>query len=1181
MEKMQLKQGTFVPCWGKYVGRWAFCLFVCCSSLCVSMAQTVSLNSREQTLVKVIEELRRQTDYNFLFNTEDLARVATVTVNLKDVPLEQALDAVLADKGLTYRVENGTVIILKSPMQQIIEKRTVKGMVKDAKGEPIPGASVVVKGTSVGVATDIDGRFEIRVDDKLGLAFVVSFVGMKSKEVAVGTSEVLNVVLESDMKALDEVVVTGFQTISRERATGAFDVISSEQLSRPASDLSSRLVGTTAGVQGNLDKDGNLVFEIRGQTSLNKDNARPLIVVDGFPVEGEFSSINPNDVESVTILKDAAAASIWGARSANGVIVVTTKSGKAGAKKGATVEVSAFAKVSPKIDLDYYNPLATSAETVEYEQKGFATNFFGGPWSPLDDSYMNAEERYSQVVVALNEHRLGYLSADGLSQILDKLRNQNNKEQIRKYLLQIPLTHQYNVNISGASERMSNMLSLMYESDRDGFKGNNKDKLMVNYRTNMKLFRWLDFDFSAMVQYNKIKNNGAASEILSLSPYDMLVDENGVRTKLSGSFYTPILDRWVPTEAFPYADWTYNPITEMENRDLGVRNLNTRVQGGLTVRFLEGLTFDTKFQYEMYNTYNKNIYGEETINVRSMINRTSTWDKETDKVTPNLPKGEILTQSKSEVRTCNFRNQLNFNRIFADRHTVSVIVGTEISERVSEGAKYPTTYGYNNETLSVGIFPNGPTGTQNWMGSNQSFYYTNSYSYTTDRYFSLYANASYSLDEKYTVSGSVRTDASNLITDDPQYRYSPFWSVGLGWQIGKERFMADIDWIDRLNIRATYGYNGNVDKTTSFRPLIDISTTQNIYTHAITSSISSFGNPTLRWEKTGTWNIGTDYSFWNGKLKGKLDIYNKNGKDLITAMTIPAVNGTNSQKLNTARMVNRGLELEVGTRMLLLASDIIWMGSLNFSYNKNKITNLYKATYGAYNLYSGGSSAYVEGHNANTLWAYEYAGVVNDGTESNPNWLPAVYGLNREVYDFSQWVSGDAREYMLDMGTKVAPYTLGFSNSFKIYDFNFSFIITGKFGHKFRRTSFNYPSMSSGFARPNKYYKEALEADPMKMVPIPLDKSEPSYYYWNSYYPYVDYLVERASHVRIQEINITYNMPAPLLSKIGIDVLQIYAQVNNLHTFVANKYSEDPEYPMSGGIIRPRASYTLGLKFNF
>lgn len=1152
----------------------------------------VSLKMRDASLAQIFKEITRKTGYDFLYNYDVVRDKGKTNVHVREMNVKQFLEELLVDKNLEYEFRDEVIVVRnrgekEMPAAPQETRRTVKGTVKDAKGEPIPGASVIVKGTQSGVATDVDGRFEIRVPDQPGLVFVVSFVGMKSKEVAVGKNDVLAVVLEDDNKALDEVVVTGFQTISKERATGSFDVISTEQLSRPASDLSSRLVGVTAGVQNNIDADGNLTFEIRGQTSLNKDNARPLIVVDGFPVEGEFSSINPNDVESVTILKDAAAASIWGARSANGVIVVTTKRGKMGEKKGATVEVSAFAKISPKIDLDYYNPLASSAETVEYERKGFSTDFFGGPWAPLDDSYQNAQNGYSQAVVAMNEHRLGYLSSDALEQTLARLSKQNNKEQIKKYLLQNPLTHQYNVNISGATERMNNMLSLMYESDRDGFKENRKDKLMVNYRTNIKLFRWLDFNFSGMVLYNNIKNSGinstanaAYGSIQGLSPYDMLVDENGNRTKLSGNFYTPILGRYIPTASFPYSDWSYNPITEIENRDFGRKELNTRVQGGFTVRFLEGLTFDTKFQYEQYRTDVVNMLNEQTYYVRQLINTTSSWDQSNGKITPNLPKGGIKDQSKTEVRAYNWRNQLNFVRTFADRHAVNVIAGMEVSDRVRETTTYPRTYGYNDETLSVGVFPNGPTGTKNWMGnSNGTFAYTNSYGYSTDRYFSLYANAAYTFDEKYTVSGSVRTDASNLITDDPKYRYSPFWSVGLGWQIGKENFMAGADWLDRLNIRATYGYNGNVDKSTSFRPLISVNATQNVYTHDFTATISSFGNPSLRWEKTGTWDVGIDYSVLAGKLYGKIDVYNKMGKDLIASMTIPSVNGTSSQKLNAAKMSNRGIELEIGTRLPIYQKDIVWTGSLNFSYNKNKIQELYKATYAAYDLYGGGTSAYVEGADANSLWVFEYAGVVNRGTETDPNWQPIVKGAGDDVYDFTGWTPGDGRDYMKNAGTMVAPYAMGFSNSFKIYDFNVSFLLTGKFGHKFKRTSFNYPSMSSGKALPNKLYAEVANSTPDQYVPIPFDKAEPRYYFWDRFYPYLDYLVESAAHIRLQEVNISYQMPSRWLSKIGINSLQIYAQGNNLCTWLKNKYKEDPEYPL--GTAKPQAAYTFGLRFDF
>ena len=1175
----------------KLCGIFCFVLSLNLSANVYSQQNKVSLDLKEVTLEEFIEAVKQQTGVNFLYNASLFEGADKVSVKAKKEPLSKVLEETLGQKGYAIDYRDEVVVILKQEPQPFVpqaNKRTVSGTVKDSDGEPVPGVSVLVKGTQVGVATDVNGRFELRVDDNPEVVLQFSFVGMKSQEVKIGTHTTLNVVLESDTKALDEVLVTGYQTISKERATGSFDMLSREQLNKPASTLASRLVGVTAGVQNNLDEDGNIVFEIRGQTSLNTANARPLIVVDGFPVEGEFSSINPNDVESVTILKDAAAASIWGARSANGVIVVTTKKGAA--TKGAKIEVSAFAKVQRKIDLDYYNPLASSAETVEYERKGFSTNFFGGPWSPLDDSYLNAQSGYSQAVVALNENRLGYLSDEDLEATLEKLSNQNNKDQIRKYLLQIPLTHQYNVNISGATERMTNMLSLMYERERDGFKENHEDHLMVNFRNTTKLFKWLDFNFSGMVQYNDVDNSGINAtgdyysltygSIQGLQPYDMLVDENGNRTNLAGTFYQPILDRYVPTENFPYTDWSYNPITEIENRELGYTQMNYRIQGGFTVRFLEGLTYDTKFQYERYNTHYTDIYNENTFAVRQHINTTSTWDKETNEITANLPKGGIKDESDETIQSYNFRNQINFDRTFKGRHALNVIIGTEISQRIEETTDYARTYGYNDETLSVGVFPNGENGTIGWMGySNGRFDYTNSYTYTTDRYFSLYANAAYTLDEKYTLSGSVRTDASNLITDDPKYRYAPFWSVGASWQISKEAFMQDIDWIDRLTVRATYGYNGNVDKSTSFRPLISVNSTQNTYTHDFTASIQSFGNPDLRWERTGTWDVGIDYSFLGGKLAGKVDVYSKLGKDLMASMSIPSVNGTSSQSLNAAKMTNRGIELEVGTQLPVYEDKIVWTGNLNFSYNKNKIQELYKATYQAYELYGGGTYAYVEGYDANTLWVFEYAGIENRGTEENPDWQPVVKGENGETFDFTGWTTGNGLNYLKNAGTKVAPYAFGFSNSFKIYNFDLSFLITGKFGHKFMRTGFNYPSMSGGSALPNKYYSEVVNSDPMDMVPIPFDKSEPRYYFWDRFYPYLDYLVESAAHIRLQEVNLTYNMPKHWLQRIGINQLSIYAQGNNLCTWLKNKYKEDPEHPF--GTTPLQATYTFGLRFDF
>lgn len=1054
----------------------------------------------------------------------------------------------------------------------------VSGTVLDETGTPIIGATVVVVGQpSKGSVTDIDGKFSIPGVASNG-ELKVSFVGMKSTNVLLKGKAVHTIILYDDSELLDEVVVTGYQTISKERATGSYNLIKSDQIEKPTTNIGQRLIGTSSGVQAKTDAEGNVSFEIRGQSSLMAV-AQPLIVVDGFAIQGGLSSINPNDVKDITILKDAAATSIWGARSANGVIVITTKSGSR--DKGLTVNFNSFMKYAPKIDLDYLSPLASSAEIIDYEQKGFNSDFFGGPWSPIPNSNTSLTGGYSQAVEAMNENRLGFLSTSELNNILDKLRNSDNRGQIKDLMLQNPFTQQYNLSVASKGDRTSSYLSLMYESNKSNYKGSDDEKYNISFRTNAEIFKWLDFSFIGTFVMSNRNNNG---EMYTGSRYHMLLDEDGNRNSLPSSFYWPNIERYVPHESFPYQDWSYNPLTEIANRDLKSSTLNSRVQAGLTFKIIDGLTLDTKFQYELLNGQTKNYYKEETYTVRYLVNTSSSWDRATNTVKPNHPKGGILDQNKSERTSYNWRNQLTYNKEFFGRDQFSAIAGTEIQNIVYQTTSSPRTFGYDDNRLTVGTLPNGSGGSgalqlTNWTGGSFTIPYTHSFSYSTDRYVSLYANAAYTINSKYTISGSARTDASNLITDDPKYRYAPFWSIGASWNIGKEDFMSDISWLDRLMLRATYGYNGNVDKSTSFMPLISVPGSQNIYIQDYTATVSSYGNPTLRWEKTGTIDVGVDFDMFKGKLFGKLDVYNKKGKDLIVSMSIPAVNGTKTQKLNMAEMTNRGFEFELGTTTKLSGNNIVWTGSVNFSYNYNNIDELFKTTYNAYDLYGGGTAAYVQGYNANTLWAFEYAGVENQGTEANPNWQPIVQGKGDEVYDFTGWTPGDGRDYMLNMGTKVAPVGIGLINSFKIYDFDLSFIFTGKFGHKFNGLTFNYPSMSGGSALPNKLYNEVLNGDPQKVVPIPFGKEEPRYYFWDRFYPYLDYRVQSANHVRMQELNIAYNVNPLLLRKIGLRSAKVYGQANNLFVLTNNKYNEDPEFPM--GSLRPTPTVTFGLNLTF
>ncbi|MDR1720497.1 MAG: SusC/RagA family TonB-linked outer membrane protein [Dysgonamonadaceae bacterium] len=1068
------------------------------------------------------------------------------------------------------------LFILLMPSFLFAQNFKVDGSVYDETGEGIQGALVSVKGDAAkATITGEDGSFSLVVGKNAVLT--VSFLGYQKAEIPAGDGKnPLVIQLKQDFKTLSEVVVTGYQELSRERATGAFESVRPEFLDNPTNNIGSSLIGTVSGVQVTTDINGDMKFEIRGLSTLGGDN-KPLIVVDGFPIQGDIRSINPNDVVNITVLKDAAAASIWGTRAANGVIAITTRGGTLTPQK-TEIEFSTYLKTSPKIDLDYARSLASSASTIEYEKMAF------NAWSAsMPNDAFNSMASFSPGLVALQENLFGYISDAQLDALLSQYAKQDNSKQIKKYLLQGAATQQYNLNINSSNGRVSNNLSLLYEKNAYYQKGHDDWKAIATYRTNTSITKWLEFNFLGSFTYKESTSNYSAEDILSLAPYEMLIDEDGNLTNISKGIYWPNLQRYFQYENFPY-EFTYNPITELGEgvKDLTTTNINARFQGGLKFKLLEGLTFDSKIQYELNNTLTRNLYSDKSYTARYGVNTASSYNRETGAVTLNLPLGGFLDQSRSRIDFYDFRNQINFDRTFGDRHAVTLLAGTDLSERIAQTFNHPRAYGYNDERMTTSAFPNGPGSSSltalrinNWLGSSQTFTYINSFSYGTQRYFSYYGNGSYTLDGKYTLSGSVRSDATNLITDDPKYRYKPFWSVGGSWNLSKEAFLQSATAIDRLVARLTYGFNGNVDTSTSFRPLLSMGTAANAYTNGMTATVSSFGNPTLRWEKTATWNLGFDYSFLKGKFFGKIDYYNKNSTDLIATISIPAINGTTSQKLNNAAVRNHGIEVELGMNQNI-AKGISWRGNLNMSYNINKVTSLFKAAYEGYEL-TMYAPVFVEGHNANAIWSYVYNGIKNVGTEASPNWQPTVKGVGDSYFTFGAWTTGNGTEFCVDGGTTNAPLVVGFTNSFRVRDFDLQFIVTGKFGHVFRRESFNYPPVWGARVLPNSKLDEVLNGDPMKIVPLPMNGPiEGRYYFWDRFHQYLDYLVEDAGHIRFQEINLTYNLPTRICKTVGLKNLQLFVQGNNLGNIYFNQYNEDPEFPRGSMKLTPQ--YTFGLK---
>lgn len=1171
-------------------------LFLFCFAASLSLqAQNIRIEYKDTPIKTILKSITLQSGYTFVYSDAltELDKKISVSYSQKEGGIEGVLKKILEGTGITWNVKGKQVALFNKFIKEGPAPRSasfqLKGAIRDESGETLPGVTVQNKTTGKTVASEIDGSY--RIEAKEGDLLLFSSIGMSDVTVTVGKGDVLNVNMKPDVIALEDVVVTGYQTISKERATGSFETIGAEQLDKPSTSLEQSIIGNVSGIQivdkGYRDREESIV--IRGVTSLGA-NSNPLIIVDGFAIEGTLSSINPNDIAGITVLKDAAAASIWGARSANGVIVVTTKS----ARKGkVNVELNAFVKFSGKMNLDYANPLATSAETIEYERMGFETNFFNRG-SLLGNNYSSAlyngsGKMYSRAVVAMNENRLGFLQGD-LETELGRLASLDNRDQIRDYLLEAPITQQYNLTVAGGTEKLSNVLTLMYEKNIANFKGKDNQRYTFNYRTNLALFKWLDVSVSTMFQYNTARNNGVTlAEIQSLSPYDMLIGENGEYLHTPKNLYLPLVERYITRQGvqFPYRDWTYNPVREMRGRDITNKSLYGRVQAGLKVKIIKGLNFDSKFQYEIMDNKDKSLYSEDTYQVRFNVNYNSQWNGDpATAVKQNFANGMAISEGNSELNAWNFRNQLTFDRTFNDMHTISFIAGTEVSKRVYKTTAYPLMYGYNDELLSVTPPLNGVSTPSNPM---YNMFGTSAYegpeypsaarTYAVDKYFSMYGNVSYTYKSKYTISGSVRTDASNLISSNPAIRYSPFWSVGAAWQIAQEPFMKNVSWVDRLVLRTTYGFNGNVDKSTSVDPLIAI-WNQNPATGTGSGIISNYGNPNLGWEKTGSFDLGLDFALLGNKLTGKIDYYNKQGRDLISEIGLANVYGTDTQSINAISMYNKGVEISVGT--FLQKGKFSWSGNLSFSYNKNKITKLFKdkATL-AYRVYGPASGwEFAEGYDAGTLWAFRYGGMQEVGGVMQPV-IVDKNGENPRAMT-TNYVTFDSSDYLVSAGTATPPYVLGFNSSFRYGNFNLSFIITGYFGHTFKSTGFNYPNMNYsqtviGGANINKYYNEIKNGDPNERLPLPIDGRYPTQL--TNYYPLMDYLYLNAANIRFQEINLTYDLPRAAMRKIGLGGISVYGQLNNVGVITFNRYGQDPFYPM--GTEKPRVAYTFGAKINF
>ena len=1154
------------------------------------ISQNVTLTLKGVSIEKVFREIEKQTGLGFLYTKKMLHSTPKMDIVVKDAQVDDVLKLCFNNLPLTFTILERTIVVklleINSELDIAIEPPPpplldLIGRVINEKGEPVEGVTVTVKGKRNATATNANGEFVLNGVDK-NATLVFSGVNVESYELKVdGKTDFGSINLKTKVTEGPEITLTastGYQTISKERATGSFDVVGRDVLDkRPVSNISTALQGLVAGLQAKENLDGTMEFLIRGTSSLYAGR-QPLVVVDGFPIIGtDFSNLNPNDVESITVLKDAAASSIWGARAANGVIVVTTKRPRVGKDK-INVEVNAFTRISRMIDLDQVMSQASTADFVKYEKLAFDRElFFIAPYSP---SFANIGKPMTLAEEFMFGYRNGQISAARMNEGLDSLSRINNRGQLEDQLLRNGVVNQFSINLSSATERSKTYGSLLYENKKDGIIKKGYERYLMNFNNQFQATKSLQISFGANVQYRKTEGSGPdISEIQNISPYETLLNPDGK--------YSVNLNSWnraeqnqLPLSKFPYSDWTYNLLREVRGREFTNEQISARIQAGLNLKIIKGLDVDVKVQYERIKGETSNYNSDETFSVRNLVNTYVDYNNTTKTVaTQYIPKGGILRPASSNTESYVVRNQLNFNRSFGSKFNVTAIGGMEVSRNQFTSTTSPWVYGYfpekNQSTVpvygygsSVDLFKTFTSTTANATLSGG----TTSFGWRVDKFVSFYSNAAVTYNSKYTLSGSVRSDASNYITDDPKLRWAPLWSVGGMWHISQEKFMDNISFLDRLSLRLTYGKNGNTETSTSTKPLVAVSTSPNANTGTITATVADNGNPLLRWEKTTTTNLGIDFGLFKNKLFGKIDIYNKLGKDITGTVLLPAVTGTSSQKFNNAEIANKGIELELGANFDI-SKNLQYSTSLTYAYNWNRINSLYFPSYLAFQLVNP-NTAFVQGRAVGAIYSYTYLGV----TDSVP-YVAGPKGVPYSMNAVQLHNTGLGLDFLNYEGTGIPPHTLGWVSNFKVHNFSLMVVLVGKFGGVYRNPVFNFPTyVGSAKTNVDRLVADVFAGDPN--IPQFPKYREPQFYLWDRYTPNLAGLIESSSFIECKEIYLDYSLSQKITKKLQMSSLRVFAQVRDIGmVWHANKKGFNPEW--LPGTQRPVTAFTFGINAKF
>ncbi len=1051
---------------------------------------------------------------------------------------------------------------------------TIEGNVKDSiSNTGIVNATVHALHSRQSVITGYSGSFSIKV--RTSDTLVISHIGYITVPIPVTKLQRHKTVFlsQSEEQLEDVTINTGYQKLKPNEVNGSYTVIDNRMLNQQTGlNILDRLNGVTSSLLFNIGKQNpnprnTTGITIRGLSTINGP-LDPLIVVDNFIYDGSISNINPNDVESITVLKDAAATSIWGARAGNGVIVITTKKGQFDQK--TQIDFNTDVIITDKPDL-YYNPQISSSDYIDYEQLLFEKGYFNSQF------ISRAHPAVSPAMQVFEDRKNGLITAADSANEIDAMKKVDNKSGFTKYFYRKGVTQQYALNMHGGSRNIAWLVSGTYDKNIDNLR-NDYNKINLRFENTYRPLK--SMTINAGVYYtNSNTTSGMPDYKTTVSingsrqvPYMNLVGNNGSPLAIPHTYNQAFLDTLGSGRLL---NWNYYPLTDYVHDYSKTNTEELLAHVALDYKIIDGLDLSLMYQYQKQNAQTNAMNDTSGYTARNLINLYSQLNRATNSITYVIPIGGILTKNYNYLNSYNFRGQLNFDKEFNNRHRINAIIGMEVRDEWTNGTN-GIYYGYTSDPLSftsgmdyLNRYPTLITGTQATIPGASVI------TSTDNRFVSVFGNASYSYKNRYTISGSVRRDGSNIFGANTNDKWKPLWSAGLGWVISKESFYG-VSWLPYLKVSATYGVSGNVDLTKTALPVAQ--TVQPFYNNLPNvSEITALNNPDLTWERSYQANIRIDFSAFKNILSGSLEYYHKRGTGLYAETPYDYTGWGADQTIvaNAADMKGNGIDIDLHSNNI--NGKFKWATEFLLDYNTSVTTKYYgsSAATTATFIGQGNTITPVVGKPLYGIAAYKWGGLDNAG---NPQgYLDDSLSENYTAIQQSSYNNGIKGGSFIYIGSATPVYYGSLMNNFSFKGFELSVNITYKFDYYLFKPALSYTALASYGTNGQRYEQRWQQPGDEEKTNVP------SFIYplngaRDGFYDDSQINVIKGDHIRLQFINLSYSFLKEN-PKLPFKNVRIYLNAANLGIlWRANHDRIDPDYINS--IPNPK-TYTIGIRADF